>query len=212
MSIYRGSDLIIPKWKGTVVDRVYLGSNLIYTKSTPEDIILYPDANSTPSEFTNNSAESTKWEGVQEAIREVTVVAQNISSHSIASFPLDKTDLYTLDDIGTVSNITNVNVSFKYYISIGGSVTALDSDFFAVLKIDGTEYASSADSFTDTTEGLSGPITVSKDWAENPDTATTWTDSDIDALIAGFNWEGTFAGNGLFVDAASFKVTVSHDE
>ena len=205
MSIYRGSDLIIPRWKGNIVDKVYHGSDLIYTKGTPTTTILYPDANSTPSDFDNGSAEPTKWEGIVIELDS----GDNVGTGTAMSTLWDDVELYTLDDLGAKSNITNVRVEFEYELT--QESTVLDAYVAAALKIDGTEHFGDTDNIT-SLDTPQGPFSYSYDWTENPETETTWTDDDIDDLIAGITCYGTMSGYGIGFFFGEFKVTVSHDE
>jgi len=167
--------------------------------------VLLPDANSTPSDFDNGSAEPTKWEGIVIELDS----GDNVGTGTAMSTPWDDVELYTLDDLGTKSNITNVRVEFEY--ELVQVSTVLDAYVAAALKIDGTEHFGDTDNIT-SLDTPQGPFSYSYDWTENPETETTWTDDDIDDLIAGITCYGTMSGLAIGFFFGEFKVTVSHDE
>lgn len=108
-------------------------------------------------------------------------------------------DLYDLDDhsseSGTISNV-RVTVRAKNYNAISATMNIK-------IKIGGTEYQdASADTLTGTW------TTFYHDWAQNPNTSSAWTWTNIDDLLAGF------AITGLFGDSyvTQVFVTVTYSE
>jgi hypothetical protein len=153
-------------------------------------VTLYPNANGDVMDW---NAEGGDYSRVNET-------GSHDGDDSRLYTPTDNNKaLFNLDNPSVTGSIYNVQVN----IVIRG-LDPIDQGTRVGLKTDGTEYWSSTKSWNSQSY-----ITLSEDWAENPDTEDPWTWSEINSLQVGMQ---KISGGGMAVTQIYVVVTYATAE